>query len=341
MNTTTIAVDLAKSVFEVAVSEQPGRIVDRQRLTRSQFSRFLAERQPATILMEACGTAHFWARLARDLGHTPILLPPHATRPYITRNKTDRADAKGILEAYRNEDLHPVPVKSVPQQALMALHRVRSAWVSTRTARMNTARGILREFGIVIPIGSRRVVPRLHELVGDPDSGLPVSVTSLLQELAVEIESLDGRIRGVETQLKGLGAQTPAVERLESVPGIGVLTATALVAFVGDVQRFRTGRHFASYLGLTPKETSSGWRRRLGAISKKGNVYLRMLLTHGARSALCHAKKAKSPTHLQAWALKLESSRGHNKATIALANKIARVAWAVWRGEKTFEQRAA
>src|SRR5262249_54763152 len=154
-----------------------------------------------TILMEACGTAHFWARRARDLGHTPVLLPPHATRPYITRNKTDRADTKGILEASRNEEIHPVPVKSVPQQALMALHRMRSAWIAPRTARLNAARGILREFGIVIPLGSRRVVPRVHALVGDPDSGLPVPVITLLTEMAAEIEELEGRIHNIETQL--------------------------------------------------------------------------------------------------------------------------------------------
>jgi len=341
MNPTTIAVDIAKSVFEVATSDHPGRVSDRRRLSRAQFARFLAERKPSLVLLEACGTAHFWGRLAQDLGHTVRLLPPHAVRPHVLRNKTDRADAKGLLEASRNEDIHPVPVKSVSQQTLMALHRLRSAWIATRTARLNTARGILREFGVVIPVGARHVVPRLREIDGDVDSGLPEPVVVMLREIATEIRELEVRIHSVEAQLKALAEQTPAVERLVSVPGIGLLTATALVAFVGDVQRFRTGRHFASYLGLTPKESSSGLRRRLGAISKKGNVYLRMLLTHGARAALCHAKRASAPTRLQTWALKIESSRGHNKATSALANKMTRIAWAVWKGETSYENRIA
>lgn len=337
MNPTTIAVDIAKSVFEVAVSDRPGHVAKRHRLTRTQFSRFLAEHQPAVILLESCGTAHFWGRLAENLGHQVVLLPPHTVRPYVPRNKTDRADAKGLLEAFRNKDIHPVPVKSIPQQALTALHRVRSTWIATRTARLNTARGILREFGVVIPVGARHVVPRLHELLRDPDSGLPEPVVLMIRELAAEIRELEGRIRLVEKQLEALAEQTPAIERLRTVPGIGLLTATALVGFVGNVQRFPSARTFSSYLGLTPRESSSGLRRRLGTISKRGDTYLRMLLTHGARAVLCHAKRATTPGRLQQWALKLESLRGHNKATIALANKLARFAWAVWKRETVFK----
>src|SRR5438034_8420330 len=153
MNSTTIAVDVAKSVFEVAVSEYPGQVGERHRLSRGRFSRFLAEHPPATVVMEACGSAHHWAREAQSRAHRVILVPPHAARPYVLRNKTDRTDAKGLLEAFRNDDLRPVPVKSETQQALAALHRLRSTWVATRTARLNTVRGILREFGVVIPTG--------------------------------------------------------------------------------------------------------------------------------------------------------------------------------------------
>jgi len=296
MQSTTIAVDLAKSVFEVAVSERPGRVAERHRLSRGQFSRFLADRAPATIVMEACGTAHFWGREAGARGHHVVLLPPHAVRPYVLRNKTDGADAKGLLEAVRNEGIRPVPVKSVDQHVLTSLHRMRSAWMATRTARLNTLRGLLRELG-----------------------------------------ELETRIRQVERSLEAMARERDVVGRLRTIPGVGLLTATALVAFVGDVQRFRSGRHLASYLGLTPRESSSGLRRRLGAISKRGDPYLRMLLLHGARSVRLHAKKATGERdRLRSWALDRERARGHNQAAVALANKLTRIVWAVWRREQAF-----
>jgi transposase len=327
---TTIGVDVAKSVFEIAVSERPGRVVHRHRLSRGQFARFLATRRPATVVMEACGMAHFWGRQAAASGHRVLLLPPHAVRPYVSRNKTDRADATALLEAVRNAAIHPVPVKSVSKQALTGLHRLRSTWLATRTARINTIRGLLREFGVTIPLGARQVVPRITALLADADGPLPTVLRPVVAAVIDELRELDLRIRTVEQQLTATAAAMPVVARLQSIPGIGLLTSTGLVAFVGDAQRFPTARHFASYLGLTPREHSSGLRRRLGAISKRGDTYLRMLLIHGARAILCHAKKVTTPARLQRWALHLERLRGHNKAAVALANKLARIAWAVW-----------
>ena len=173
MHSTTIAVDLAKSVFEVAVSEHPGRVAERHRFSRRQFSRFLAERRPATIVMEACGTAHFWGREAQARGHRVVLLPPHAVRPYVLRNKTDGADAKGLLEAMRNDELRPVPVKSIDQHVLASLHRMRSAWMTTRTARLNILRGVLRELGVTIQVGAQQVVPQVWALVSDARLHIP------------------------------------------------------------------------------------------------------------------------------------------------------------------------
>ena len=258
MQHTTIAVDIAKSVFEIAVSEQPGRVSERHRLSRASFLKFFAERQPATVLMEACGSAHHWAREISCLGHHVQLLPPHRTRPYVTGNKTDQSDAKGLLEARRNEQIQVVPVKSVDQQAVSALHRLRSAWSAARTARINTVRGLLREFGIVIPLGSKRVVPRVQELLEDAESGLPDSIRPALNEARSEIMELERRMGMVEQELRALARQLPVVQKLCSIPGVGVITSTALFAFVGDVNRFPTARHFASYLGLTPREHSSG-----------------------------------------------------------------------------------
>jgi transposase len=337
MHPTTIAVDHAKSVFEVAVSDHPGHIREHHRLSRSRFLPFFAERQPATVLLEACGSAHHWGRRLQDLGHSVVLLPPHAVRPYVARNKTDRADAKGILEAFRNEEIRPVPVKTVDQQTLTALHRLRSTWLASRTARINTARGLLREFGIAIPVGASHLVPSLWALLEDPDANIPHALRAALAEIAKEVRELDGRIRSTENDLAALARHVPAIARLRSVPGIGLLTATALVAFVGDPHRFPSGRHLAGYLGLTPREHSSGSVRRLGRISKRGDPYLRMLLIHGARAVLCHAKKTDSPDRLRSWALELERLRGHNKAAVALANKLARIAWAVWKHDHDFQ----
>lgn len=341
MKSTTIAVDVAKEVLEVAVSVRPGQVREQRRLSRAAFMKFCAEQPPATVLLEACGSAHYWGRRLQALGHHVVLLPPHATRPYVFRNKTDRTDTRGLLEAFRNEDIHPVPVKSVPQQALTALHRLRSTWLATRTARLNTIRGLLREFGCTIPLGAHHVLARASVLLADADSGLPDALRPALAAACSEIRDMEDRIRVVEDQLQALADQTPVVARLCSIPGIGLLTATALVAFVGDVQRFPSARHFASYLGLTPREHSSGLIRRLGAISKRGDVYLRMLLIHGARSVLWAARKRRTPDRLRAWALHRQELRGHNKAAVALANKLARIVWAVWKRDIDFREVAA
>ena len=336
MNSTTIAVDLAKTVFEVAVSEQPGRVNRRHRLSRQSFARFFINRIPATVVMEACGSAHFWARHIEASGHRVVLVSPHLVRPYVTGNKTDRSDAKALLEVFRNEQIRPVPIKTPEQQALCALHRLRSAWLAARTARINTVRGLLREFGITVPVGAKRLVPAVQALLEDAESGLPDALRPLLAEARDEIISLERRVKIVDLELCAIAGQLPVAAKLLSIPGVGLITATALVASVGNVERFPTARHFASYLGLTPHERSSGMRRRLGRISKRGDVYLRTLLIHGSRSVLCRARSRETPDRLRAWALKVQQLRGHNKAAVALANKLARVIWAVWRRDSEF-----
>lgn len=338
MKDTTIAVDVAKSIFEVAVSERPGQVSSRHRLSRGRMAGFFAARPPATVVLEACGSAHHWGRVIQTFGHRVVLLPAHATRAYVPRNKTDRTDVKGLLEAIRNEELRPVPVKSVVQQALAALHRLRSAWMAARTARLNTVRGLLREFGFVLPLGTHQVLRRVPILLADPEVPLPDCLRPALDEAIGEVRQLEERIAGVETQLLALAEQTPAVARLRTVPGIGLLTSTALVATVGSVQRFPSARHFASYLGLTPREHSSGLVRRLGRVSKCGDVYVRMLLVHGARSVLCTGRRRPRLDRLRSWALEVQRLRGHNKAAVALANKMARIAWAVWKHDVDYKE---
>ena len=331
MKNKTIAVDLAKNVFEIGISTRPGRLDKTYRLSRVKFLKFFANQEPSTVVMEACGSAHHWARQFQKLGHTVVLISPQYVTPYVVRNKTDRADVKGILEAYRNSEIHPVPIKTIAQQQLTALHRIRSTWIQTRTKRINMVRGLLREFGFVIPIGARHLVPGVMGLIEDADNDIPPVVREMFYQVCGEIGELESHIRSVEQELEALARQMPEVARLRTIPGVGLLTATAMVGFVGDIRRFRSCRHFASYLGLTPREYSSGNQRRLGRISKRGDIYLRTLLIHGGRSLLWNAhRKNATPTPLQRWGLQLHKLRGHNKATVALANKLARRVWAVW-----------
>lgn len=337
MNTTQVAVDLAKSVFEVAVSHKPGRVHESARMSRGRFQKFFDGREPVEILMEACGTAHHWGRTFEALGHRVTLLHPGDVRRYRDGNKTDRADAKALLEAARNEAIDPVPVKSVDQQAIAALHRIRSGYLQTRTARINAVRGHLREFGVMLPMGASRVVPMARAAIeGD---GVPTDLGEVLTDVLDEIETLSAKAKAVQRSLERMSKQMPEAQALMSVPGIGVLTATALVSFVGHPNRFRSGRQLAAYLGLTPREFSSGTKRRLGRITKRGNSYVRMLLIHGARSALQAGKRSDQPDDLRAWALDVERRKGHNVAAVALANKLARVAWRVWLDQRPFEQR--
>jgi transposase len=336
-NDTLVAVDIAKEVFEVGISDRPGRVVRRRRLARYEFLEFFAQLPAATVVMEACGSAHFWGRRIEELGHVVVLLPPQYVRPYVVRNKTDRTDVNGLLEAFRNEQIRPVPIKTVTQQVFGTLHRLRSGWLADRTRAINSLRGLLRELGFFIPEGRKHVLPDAWEIIHDPKRELPDALKPSLSSLCQEILSLSTRIEEIEAQLEALAKQVPVVARLRSVPGIGLLTATALYAFIGDVSRFPSGRHMASFLGLTPREYSSGLRRRLGRISKRGDIYLRMLLIHGARSILWHAKRMKNPDRLRAWALRLERKLGHNKAAVALANKLVRITWAVWKHDRSFE----
>lgn len=334
----TIAVDLAKAVFEIAVSDGRGTISERHRLSRAQFQRFFHNRAPATIVMEACGTAHFWARELTRQGFTVRLLPAQYVRPYRRRSKTDRADTAALLEAERCGEILPVAVKSEYQQAIQGLHRIRSQWMSARTARINTLRGLLREQGIDLPAGAANALKAAPRAIDE--ERLPYALRLALLELVGEVLALEARIERIERQLAADARENTAVQTLLQVPGVGLLTATALVAAVGSPRHFANGRHLAAWLGLTPKENSSGLRRRLGRISKRGDVYVRTLMTHGARAVLARAKQTalqgKPLNRLQRWALSLEQRAGHNKATCALANKLARIGWAVWRHQRTF-----
>ena len=338
MQSNIISVDLAKDVFEVAVANHRHRIISRHRLTRAKFAAFLAQHPPATVLVESCGTAHFWARQATDAGHHPVIIPAQYVKPYRRRNKSDRIDTEALLEAHRCEGIRPVPVRSVEQQQLQQLHRIREQWKKSRTARINALRGFLRELGHPIAEGAANA--KRHVRIILDDEVLPEPLRAAFSTLLDEVLELEQRIKGIERELHQLTKNRDDVRVLRQVHGIGLLTSTAMVASAGSPHHFSSGRHFSSWLGITPREFSSGNRRFLGRISKQSDKYLRTLIVHGARSVLARAKqlqKTQQPlSRLHRWALQLEQRVGHNKATVALANKLARICWVVWKTNSDF-----
>jgi transposase len=341
MNATTVAVDLAKNVFQLAYADAHWRLITTSRLTRSQFQRCFHNSSVSLVIMEACGTAHYWARQIQALGIEVRLLPARYIRAYVKRNKTDAADAAALLEAARCADIRPVRVKSVEQQALQSLHRTRSLWMSTRTSRINALRGFCREFGIDIAQGARLGLEQIARALADPDSLLPELLRTSMRSMVDEIRLLEVRISQLEKQLGELARQSAACATLLSIPGVGLLTATAMVAATsGEVSHFKDARHFAAWFGLTPKERSSGQTRRIGRITKRGDRYLRMLLTHGARAVLNAANLAarmqRPVDPLRRWALQIQQRSNHNKAVCALANKLARICYAVLRDHEPY-----
>jgi transposase len=340
MHAITVGVDLAKTRFEIAVGDVNFRITRRERLTRSRFVQFFANLPPCVVVMEACGSAHYWGRSLQAQGHQVQLLPAQYVKAYVRRNKTDAADAAALIEASRSKEIRPVPIKSVDQQVLQQLHRVRQQCQQTRTARMNWLRGSLREFGIAVPVGIDRGQIAVQEALKAPSSGLPDVLRDEVAQALNEIASLKQRIERVERTLHELTRHDPIIRGLTEIPGVGLLNATALRAAVGDIQRFPSGRHLACWLGITAREHSSGEIRRLGGISKQGDVYLRTLLVHGARAALSGAERASKVgrplDRLRTWALETKRRCGTNKAIVALANKLARIIWATWRHQRPF-----
>ena len=329
---TTVGLDLAKNLFQVHGADAQGRPVLKKRLARGKVREFFANLPPCLVGLEACAAAHHWARELAKLGHTVRLMPPRYVRPYVKTNKHDAADAEAICEAVRRPGMRFVPAKSEDQQASLMLHRVRELLLKQRTATANALRAHLAEFGIVAAQGRAGLRELLAVVADQEDRRLPPLARELLRALAEHLRALEERTAEVDRRLVAAARDGGACERLAGVPGIGPVIATALVATVGDARAFTSGRHLAAWLGLVPRQRSSGGKERLLGISKRGDGYLRKQLMHGAR-ALVKVSKGREGG-LWAWVDALLGRRPYNVVVAAVANKLARVAWALLsRGE--------
>jgi transposase len=336
---TTIAIDLAKNVFQLALADTSFRIVRSLRLKRADFLLFWSNHAMVHVVMEACGSAHHFGRWLTSMGHRVTLLPPEYVRPYVRRNKTDAADCAALLEALRASDIKPVPIKTEHQQVIQLMHRARQQWQRDRTARINLARGMLREFGVAVPEGAERGQSAMRAQLAN--ELLNPNIRALLTDVLQEIDQFEQRVLRLDRALAALSQSDPVLVKLESLPGIGWITATAIRASIGDIHRFKDGRSLSSWIGFTPKESSSGSTRKLGRMTKRGDVYVRTLLIQGARSVLAAARRkvqsGKPLDALRLWAITLADRRGFNKAAVGLANKLARILWATWRHDRVFD----
>jgi transposase len=337
MNITMIGLDIAKNVFQVHGVDAQGRVQVSKALRRAKVEPFFATLPPCVVGIEACGTAYHWARVLRALGHDVRLIAPAHVKAYVRRNKTDAADAAAICEAVSRPTTRFVPLREVEDQAAMSLHRARAMLVKQRTMLINALRGHLAEFGVVAPRG-REGADALCAIVADEEERrIPELLRPALMIFAGQIDTLDAQVAMIETQLKSWRAQDAASRRLETIPGVGLLAATSIAAKVRNPERFANGRCFAAWLGLTPRQHSSGGKVRLGPISKAGDGYIRRLLVSGAQSLLTANARRRQP---DPWLAKIAAHKPRMVAAVAVANKLARIAWAVMMRQTNFRTAA-
>ena len=332
MEITTIGVDLAKSVFQVHGVDATGQVVIRRSLRRAQMLPFFAKLPSCLVGMEACGTSHYWARELIKLGHQVRLMPPAYVKPYVKRGKTDAADAEAVCEAVVRPTMRFVPVKSSEQQAALSMHRTRDLLVKQRTQLVNMIRGLLAEFGIDIPKGLERALVMARRIVDGEAPDVPMEAAKIVGTLSQQALDIHIRLREVDRDLLVWQRNNDVARRLMTIPGIGPVGATALAASVTDPHQFRSGRQFAAWLGLTPLQKSSGGKERLGRITKMGDKYLRKLLIVGMTSLVRRAKH--NPKTVDPRLADLLARKPVRVATVAMANKTARIVWAIMaRGE--------
>jgi transposase len=334
MKITTIGIDLAKSVFQVHGVDVRGKAVLRKQLKRSQFLLFFSNLPPCLIGMEACGSAHHWARKLQGLGHTVKLIAPQYVKPYVKTNKNDAADAEAICEAVARPSMRFVAIKTVEQQAVLSEHRVCQAFVQARTAQANQIRGLLAEFGLAIPKGIANLPKQVPLILENPAYELPAVFRELMGGLLAHFHELDCQVDALGARIMAWHRDSAASRKLAQIPGIGPLGASALVSAIGDAKTFKNGRQLAAWLGLVPRHQGTGGKQTLLGISKRGDVYLRTLLIHGARSAILAAQRR---SETDSWLAKLVKRRNPNVAAVALANKNARTVWALLAHDREFQ----
>lgn len=323
----TLGLDIGKSTFHAVGLDGTGHIVHRHRYTRTALMRFMANLPPCRVGMESCAGSQHLARRFSEYGHSVKLMAPQFVKPFVKSNKSDYLDAEAIAEAVTRPTMRFVPVKTPAQQDLQAIHRVRSGLMAQRIAEINQIRAFLLENGLTIPVGVSALGRQLPLILEDAENGLSTRMRGLVTELWQQVNVLNQRIGALTAELRQVAEADPACQRLLTIPGIGPLVATALVAAIGDGREFRRGRELAAFLGLVPRQHSTGGKTTLLGISKRGNHYVRMLMIHGARSALLRAERRQDRT--AAWLRGLKARRHTNVVVVALANKIARTAWAV------------
>jgi transposase len=338
MKITTLGIDLAKDVFQLHGVDRHGKIVLQKKLGRKQLPLFLAQLPPCLIGMEACAGSHYWAWRFQGMGHTVRLMHARYVKPYVKTNKNDAQDAEAICEAVTRPHMRFVPMKTVEQQELSALLTVRSLLVRQRTALVNQIRGLFGELGIVFPKKAERVLPKLAELLDPDDPVLTPFSKETFRGLRDDLDALTARIGTLDRTVERLARTHPLARRVQAVPGIGPLSAVALIALLPEASYFDNSRHLAAWLGLVPRQHSSGGKSALGRISKRGNTMLRTLLIHGARSVLRTADRRTDA--LGVWIRKLKTTRGTNKAAVALAHKNARIVWALLSREVEYTRPA-
>ncbi len=324
---TVLGIDLAKNSFQLHGVDEQGKRVLKKKLTRKQLVAFIAQLPPCLIGLEACGGAHHWVRIFSELGHTVKMIAPQFVKPYVKSNKNDAVDAEAICEAVQRPSMRFVPSKSIEQQDIQSVHRVRSLLVGRRTAQANQIRGLLIEYGVVIPQGINQLRKAIPDILEDAENSLSSYFRELLRELYEEIVHFDERIETIELKLKVISEQNEDCQRLLTIPGVGLLTATALIAAIGDISVFKSGRELAAWIGLVPRQHSTGGKPRLLGISKRGDTYLRTLLIHGGRSVVRVAHKHQDKRNQ--WIGEIKQRRGENISNVAVANKNARIAWAL------------
>ena len=335
MNVTTIGIDLAKTVFSIHGTNQHGKVVVRKRLNRPKLLAFFAQLPPCLIGMEACSGAHYWARELSRLGHDARIIAPRFVAPYRKSSKNDDNDAEAICEAVSRPNMRFVPIKTEDQQAVLCLHRIRRGLTKERTAQINQIRGLLAEFGLIIPQGRYHARHRIPEILEDAENGLPMLARRLLNNINQRILQLDEEILAYDREIQAMARRDEQAKRLMAIPGIGPQTATAILASAPDPKQFKSGRHFAAWLGLVPRQYSTGGKPRLGRITKRGDKYLRTLLIHGTRAVI--AKLADKHDQLSEWAKGLVERRGYKRAAVALAAKNARIIWALLMNQTEFK----